>query len=86
MALYGQDQLWGSAAVAELASPHDRSATAANGVGHSRPPTCARIHSRSANLVLLCRRHHTRWHQGLLHLTDLHVPWLTHTHTTHDPP
>jgi len=29
------------------------------------------------NLVLLCKRHHVMWHQGRLHLRDLHVPWLT---------
>lgn len=35
------------------------------------------------NLVLLCRRHHTLWHQGQLTLHHLHVPWIT---GTHDPP
>ena len=35
------------------------------------------------NLVLLCRRHHTQWHQGRLTLRQLHVPWIT---GTHDPP
>jgi hypothetical protein len=28
------------------------------------------------NLVLLCRRHHVMWHQGLIGLQDLNVPWL----------
>ena len=35
------------------------------------------------NLVLLCRRHHTLWHQGRLTLHQLHVPWID---GTHDPP
>ncbi len=37
------------------------------------------------NLVLLCRRHHTLWHQGRLLLHDLHVPWLTREPASHDP-
>ena len=35
------------------------------------------------NLVLLCRRHHTQWHQGRLTLRQLHVPWID---GRHDPP
>jgi hypothetical protein len=31
------------------------------------------------NLVLLCRRHHIRWHQGRLQLWDLQVPWRSTT-------
>ena len=38
------------------------------------------------NLVLLCRHHHLRWHQGQLQLRHLHVPWLTGATATHQPP
>ena len=61
--------------------------------GCTRPPACCDAHHldhRAAggatdidNLVLLCRRHHTLWHQGRLTLRQLHVPWIT---GTHDPP
>jgi hypothetical protein len=54
--------------------------------GCNRPPAFCDAHhlvSREdggitslGNLVLLCRRHHLLWHQGRLHLHDLHVPWL----------
>ncbi len=64
--------------------------------GCTRPPAFCDAHHLLArkdggptnlgNLVLLCRRHHVLWHQGRLHLGDLHVPWLTHTTCTHDPP
>jgi len=61
----------------------DRTCTARGG---SRPPAFCDIHHLRAltdggqtstdNLVLLCRRHHTAWHQGELTLNDLAVPWL----------
>ena len=38
------------------------------------------------NLVLLCRYHHLRWHQGRLQLRHLHVPWLTGATATGHPP
>lgn len=42
-------------------------------------PHCAEqfadVHSSSANLVLLCRRHHVLWHLSRLRLDGLHVPW-----------
>ena len=55
--------------------------------GCTRPPAMCDAHhlihrehggtTDLGNLVLLCRRHHLMWHQGRLHLRDLHVPWLT---------
>ena len=55
--------------------------------GCSRPPAfCDAHHLRARanggettcdNMVLLCRRHHTAWHQGRITLTDLQTPWLT---------
>jgi len=37
------------------------------------------------NMILLCRRHHTLWHQGRLQLHDLHAPWLNPGLAGHDP-
>jgi len=37
------------------------------------------------NLVLLCRRHHVRWHLGKLRLRDLHVPWHPDATSTGPP-
>lgn len=37
------------------------------------------------NLVLLCRRHHVRWHLGKLHLVDLHIPWHPYAAATGPP-
>ena len=64
--------------------------------GCTRPPAFCDAHhlehladggaTHLHNLVLLCRRHHTRWHQGRLQLRDLHVPWLTTIDARHDPP
>lgn len=61
--------------------------------GCTRPPAFCDAHhldhladggsTELGNLVLLCRRHHTLWHQGRLTLHQLHVPWIT---GTHDPP
>ena len=55
--------------------------------GCTRPPAFCdahHLHARTdggttdlGNLVLLCRRHDVMWHQGRLHLHNLHVPWLT---------
>ncbi|MEO6205647.1 MAG: HNH endonuclease signature motif containing protein, partial [Mycobacteriales bacterium] len=39
-------------------------------LAHGGPTTCD-------NMVLLCRRHHTAWHQGRITLADLQTPWLT---------
>jgi hypothetical protein len=54
--------------------------------GCSRPPAFCDVHHLRArehggttdlgNLVLLCRRHHVRWHRDQLTITDLRVPWL----------
>ena len=64
-------------------SARDRCCTAK---GCSRPPAFCDVHHLRAladggatevhNLVLLCRRHHVRWHRGQLDLTDLRVPWM----------
>ncbi|MGI8536796.1 MAG: HNH endonuclease signature motif containing protein [Mycobacteriales bacterium] len=63
--------------------------------GCTRPPAFCDAHhlhhladggaTTVANMTLLCRRHHTLWHQGRLQLSDLHVPWLTHELAGHDP-
>ena len=63
-------------------SARDRSCVAR---GCTRPPAFCDVHhlvSRAdggptevGNLVLLCRRHHLRWHDGRLQLTDLDIPW-----------
>ena len=55
--------------------------------GCSRPPAFCDVHHLRAladggattteNLVLLCRRHHTAWHQGRLTITELQIPWVT---------
>jgi len=55
--------------------------------GCTRPPAACDAHhltaradggpTELANLALLCRRHHLRWHQGQLQRRDLHLPWLT---------
>jgi hypothetical protein len=54
--------------------------------GCSRPPAFCDVHhlraranggsNDAANLVLLCRRHHSMWHRQQLTLLDLRVPWL----------
>ncbi|MDT7539337.1 MAG: hypothetical protein QOI82_2922 [Actinomycetota bacterium] len=54
--------------------------------GCSKPPAFCDVHHLRAradggpteigNLVLLCRRHHVRWHREQLTITDLRVPWL----------
>jgi len=43
------------------------------------------MRSRSANLVLLCRRHHVLWHLGKLKLVDRHVPWHPDVRGSHPP-
>jgi hypothetical protein len=63
--------------------------------GCTRPPAMTDAHhlqaradggpTSMANLVLLCRRHHVRWHLGKLTLNDLHVPWITDTGSTGPP-
>ncbi len=63
--------------------------------GCTRPPAFCDAHhlhhladggaTTVANMTLLCRRHHTLWHQGRLLLRDLHVPWLTREPASHDP-
>ena len=54
--------------------------------GCTRPPAFCDVHhviaradggpTETANLVLLCRRHHTAWHRGRLGHNDLRIPWL----------
>ncbi len=54
--------------------------------GCTRPPAFCDVHhllaradggpTETANLVLLCRRHHTAWHRGHLTHGDLRLPWL----------
>ncbi|MCW2724122.1 MAG: putative endonuclease, partial [Frankiales bacterium] len=61
----------------------DRTCTAR---GCHRPPAFCDVHhlraraddgpTDTANLVLLCRRHHSQWHRAELDLPDLRVPWL----------
>jgi hypothetical protein len=53
--------------------------------GCTKPPAFCDVHhlraladggiSEIGNLVLLCRRHHVRWHRQLTDLTDLRTPW-----------
>lgn len=74
----------------DTATPSQRAALAARdggcaARGCSRPPGFCDAHHLTAlahagpttlaNLVLLCRHHHRRWHLGQLHLDDLYVPW-----------
>jgi hypothetical protein len=54
--------------------------------GCHRPPAFCDVHhlraradggpTDIANLVLLCRRHHSQWHRAELGLQDLRAPWL----------
>ncbi|MDX6198169.1 MAG: hypothetical protein QOJ79_1320, partial [Actinomycetota bacterium] len=54
--------------------------------GCTKPPAFCDVHHLRAradggttdvgNLVLLCRRHHVRWHRQQLTISDLRVPWL----------
>lgn len=75
-----------------LVSPHLRRALIARDKGCvrkgcGRPPAWCDAHHLVAwedggatdldNCVLLCRRHHVLWHQGLIGLRDLDLPWLS---------
>jgi len=54
--------------------------------GCTRPPAYCDVHhlharedggrTDVANLVLLCRRHHTAWHRGEVQLPELRTPWM----------
>jgi hypothetical protein len=74
-----------------LVTPHLRRALVARDKGCvrkgcGRPPAWCDAHHLVAwedggttdldNCVLLCRRHHVLWHQGLIGLLDLDLPWL----------
>lgn len=74
-----------------LVTPHLRRALIARDKGCvrkgcGRPPAWCDAHHLVAwevgggtdldNCVLLCRRHHVMWHQGLIGLKDLNLPWL----------
>ncbi len=64
--------------------------------GCTRPPAFCDAHHLDSraddgpttmdNLVLLCRRHHTAWHQGRLTLHQLHIPWHHNNTNRGDPP
>lgn len=72
-----------TAAQRRAVAARDRCCTAK---GCSQPPAFCDVHhltaradggsTHVANLVLLCRRHHTAWHRGLLGLSDLRVAWM----------
>jgi hypothetical protein len=76
----GTDEI--TAAQRRAVAARDRCCTAK---GCSKPPAFCDLHHLRAgaaggcttldNLVLLCRRHHVRWHRQQLTLTDLRVPW-----------
>jgi hypothetical protein len=71
-----------TAAQRRAVAARDRCCTAK---GCSKPPAFCDVHhlwaladggpTEIGNLVLLCRRHHVKWHRNLLDLTDLRVPW-----------
>lgn len=89
--LDGLGQVTGLESLTGEITPAQRRALAARdrhcvAYGCSRPPAFCDAHhlihredggaTTLSNLVLLCRRHHVRWHQGRLQLHELYVPWL----------
>jgi hypothetical protein len=72
-----------TAAQRRAVAARDRCCTAK---GCTRPPAFCDVHhlwsradggpTQIGNLVLLCRRHHVRWHRKVIDLTDLRVPWM----------
>ena len=79
----------------KAAAARDRHCTAA---GCTRPPALCEVHhlhhrehggsTETANLALLCRRHHQAWHRGEITWHHLHLPWHQRAlgDSDHDPP
>jgi hypothetical protein len=93
-------QVTGLESLTDTVTTAQRRALAARDVtcaarGCTRPPAMCDAHhldhladggaTTLNNLVLLCRRHHVRWHLGKISLRDLRIPWHPDATSTGPP-